>query len=241
MVPFQTLFMKYLIFQNQDINWTVLKDYHVSVIRAIRTYDRSNIILCSCPDWDYEIDQVMASPIAEPDNINIMYTIHLNEGIVDWIGPMYEQAIDQHLPIWVSEASGMGEESGVFERAEWDDWIWFFQKFNISWVATYLSPRGDDNILAWHTFSEEVWDEHSYTPWGKEVRRILSQENGLEFDANYVGPSGSSSSESISGWGIGLIIIGVAILILAVVAVYLTFFKKQPEGGGSGGFQQIKD
>jgi endoglucanase len=57
-----------------EIDWKTVKAYSIAVIKAIRKYDKQNVIIVGSPRWDQDVDIVAKDPIAGFKNI--AYSFH---------------------------------------------------------------------------------------------------------------------------------------------------------------------
>jgi aryl-phospho-beta-D-glucosidase BglC (GH1 family) len=61
---------------NEPINvkWEEIKPYHEAVVKAIRNYDKSNIIILGTPIYSQDVDLAALNPVTVSHNL--MYTLH---------------------------------------------------------------------------------------------------------------------------------------------------------------------
>lgn len=132
---------------NGGTQWKDIKAYAKSVIKAIRTYDKKNIILVGTPTWSQDVDTAADSPIKGYSNL--MYTFHFYAAThKDTYRKKVEQAVKKGLPVFVSEF-GISESSGNgrIDKSEANKWIKFLKKKKISYVCWNLSNKDESCSL----------------------------------------------------------------------------------------------
>lgn len=133
---------------NGNVTWTRdIKPYAEDVIKEIRAIDSDSIIICGTPTWSQDIDVVAKDRIEGYDNI--MYSLHFYAAThTDWLRNRAKQAIDNKLPIFVSEfgicdASG----NGGIDYNQSEEWIKFLNENDISWVMWNLSNKQETSAI----------------------------------------------------------------------------------------------
>lgn len=117
------------------------------MIKAIRAYDKKNIILVGTPTWSQDVDIVADNPITGYSNI--MYTFHFYAAThKDYYRTKVQNAINKGLPVCVSEF-GISESSGngSIDKKEANTWIQFLKKNKISYVCWDLSNKNESCSL----------------------------------------------------------------------------------------------
>ncbi len=158
--------------------WQSLKQYHKTVIDEIRRYDPDNIILCGCPHWDQDIDQVAASPIEGVSNV--MYTVHFYAAThKQYLRDRTEAAVKSGLPVFVSECGGCeASGNGELSETEWNNWVDLMNRLQISWAAWSLSDKDETcSMLLPRAKATGDWTPDLIKPWGKLVRNTLHRYN----------------------------------------------------------------
>ncbi len=159
-------------------SWQSLKQYHKTVIDEIRRYDPDNIILCGCPHWDQDIDQVAASPIEGVSNV--MYTVHFYAAThKQYLRDRTEAAVKSGLPVFVSECGGCeASGNGELSETEWNNWVDLMNRLQISWAAWSLSDKDETcSMLLPRAKATGDWTPDLIKPWGKLVRNTLHRYN----------------------------------------------------------------
>ncbi len=128
---------------NGGISWSGnVKPYAERIIPAIRAIDNDAVILVGNPQWDQDLDSVVADRLSFD---NIMYTCHFYSGThTQWLRDRVLNAVKNGIPIFVSEwgtsdASGNG---GVFAD-ETQKWMEFLSANNISWCNWSLCDKNE--------------------------------------------------------------------------------------------------
>lgn len=132
---------------NGGTQWKDVKSYAKQVIKAIRTYDKKNLILVGTPTWSQDVDTAARSPIKGYSNV--MYTFHFYAATH---GKAYrdkvQQALDAGLPVFVSEFSICESSgSGRIDKTEANRWMKFLKKNKISYVCWNLSNKKESSSL----------------------------------------------------------------------------------------------
>lgn len=108
---------------NGNTRWKDIKSYAKSVIKAIRTYDKKNVILVGTPTWSQDVDTAADSPIKGYSNL--MYSFHFYAAThKDSYRSKVDKAVKKGLPVFVSEF-GISESSGngKINKSEANKWI----------------------------------------------------------------------------------------------------------------------
>lgn len=132
---------------NGNTSWKTIKSYATAVIKAIRAYDKKNIILVGTPTWSQDVDIVADNPITVYSNI--MYTFHFYAATHKvYYRTKVQNAINKGLPVCVSEF-GISESSGngSIDKKEANTWIQFLKKNKISYVCWDLSNKNESCSL----------------------------------------------------------------------------------------------
>lgn len=165
---------------NEPVNdsWEDLKTYAKEIITEIRRYDPDNVILMGCPHWDQDIDLVAANPIEGVSNV--MYTVHFYAAThKDYLRDKMRTAIDNGLPVFVSECAGMeASGDGPLNVEEWQKWIDIMENLHISYVCWSLSDKNETcSMLLPRAKACGQWTNALIKPWGRMVRQTLLKYN----------------------------------------------------------------
>ncbi|KAI1710639.1 cellulase (glycosyl hydrolase family 5) domain-containing protein [Ditylenchus destructor] len=167
-----------------QVSWTGnLVPYHTAVIKAIRQYDKKNIIIVGTPTWSQDVDVASQNPIT--GQTNIMYTLHYYAGTHKQdLRNKAQTAINNGLPIFVTEygtvnADGNGGVDSASTQAWWD----FLDQNMISyanWAVEDKSEGAAAFIPGTPATVAGVSSDSNLTPSGKMVKaKYKSQSNGV--------------------------------------------------------------
>ena len=128
---------------NGNISWSKdVKPYAEEIINTIRAYDTDAIILIGSPQWNQDLDSVVADRL---DAQNIMYTCHFYAGThTQWLRDRITNAINNGIPIFVSEwgTSSADGSGGVFTE-ETNKWLNYMADKKISWCNWSLCDKNE--------------------------------------------------------------------------------------------------
>ena len=167
----------YEIFNEPDHEtWPEVKKYSEEVIKVIRAIDKHNIILVGSPRWDQEVQLPAADPIKGFGNL--MYTMHFYAGThKQWLRDRTNQAIQDGLPIFVSECAGMeATGDGPIDHAEWKKFKDWMDEKKISWLAWSVSDKAETcSVLNPTASSTGNWKESDIKEWGQITKKALKE------------------------------------------------------------------
>jgi endoglucanase len=159
----------------QDVTWPQVKDYATAVIEAIRRYDPDNVVIVGSPEWDQRIDLVVADPLKGQSNI--MYSVHFYASTHgEWLRARTKSAIDAGIPVFVTESSGsQASGQGKNNYSEWNAWIDFMAKSNVSWVNYSVSDKAGETISVLQPQANVSgrWHNTELTESGQQVRGLM--------------------------------------------------------------------
>lgn len=128
---------------NGNISWSKdVKPYATEIINTIRAYDNNAIILVGNPQWDQDLDSVVADRLS---GNNIMYTCHFYAGThTQWLRDKITNALNNGIPIFVSEwgTSSADGNGGVFVE-ETNKWLNYMADKKISWCNWSLCDKDE--------------------------------------------------------------------------------------------------
>ena len=151
-------------------SWSHVKAYSEEVIKAIREIDKSAIILVGSPHWDQDVHIVADDPIVGYDNL--MYTLHFYAATHhQFLRDRGDYALGKGLPLFVSECAGMeASGDGPIHYDEWNKWVQWMKKNNISFVAWSVADKDETcSMLQKSASSEGKWGDSDLKEWGKIV------------------------------------------------------------------------
>lgn len=157
------------------ISWdNVLKPYAEHVIAAIRKIDPDNIIVVGTPHWSQDVDVVAKNPIKGYKNI--AYTLHFYAGShLDWLLNKAQKAIDNNLPIIVTEWGTVNANGGGSVNYEFTEkWMKFCKANNLTHCNWSVHDKDEGaSILESGANVNGGWKEENLSPSGKLVRGII--------------------------------------------------------------------
>ncbi len=156
--------------------WPQVKAYAEAVIKTIRNYDTSNIILIGSPHWDQDINLPAADPIKGYPNL--MYTMHFYAGThKQGLRDRTDSAMQKGLPVFVSECAGMeASGDGPLDKAEWKTWVDWMNRRGLSWVAWSVSDKKETcSILNPSAVSGGNWTKEDVKEWGELTQEYLQK------------------------------------------------------------------
>lgn len=158
---------------NGGTSWSTIRTYANKVVKAIRTYDKKNVILIGTPNWSQDVDVAAKKPVSGK---NLMYTLHFYAGTHgSYLRQKAQTALKKGLPLFVSEfaicdASG----NGSLNKTEGNRWFSFLKKNKISYVAWNLSNKNESSALIKSSSKNTTVSSTSYlSAWGKWLRKKI--------------------------------------------------------------------
>ena len=153
-----------------DISWSeVIKPYAINVINAIREIDSDNLIIVGTPEWSQRVDAASLDPI---NNIkNIAYTLHFYTIFhKQELRDRASQAIENGLPIFVTEWGSVGYTQVDPEANNWMTWC--FQN-NISHCNWAVNDKEEEWSILNPGSQISNWSDNDLTDAGKLVKNII--------------------------------------------------------------------
>lgn len=122
-------------------SWCDLKAYYKVLCDSIRKYDKSNVILLGCPNWDQRIDLPADDPFT--GFTNIMYTVHFYAGThKDDLRNLTEDCIKKGVPVFISECGSMNADGkGPSDIQSLTAWINLADKYSLSMCFWSVSDK----------------------------------------------------------------------------------------------------
>ncbi len=172
----------YEIFNEPDKEtWDEVKVYSKEVISTIRKIDPDNVILVGCPHWDQDINLVADAPLT--DFTDIMYTVHFYADThKQELRDRCDYALNKGIPIFISESAGMSASGdGPINYEEWNKWIDWSEKNNISWVTWSVSDKDETcSVLLPSADSSGNWKTKYLKESGIKTRELIRKYNSKE-------------------------------------------------------------
>lgn len=162
-----------------DVTWNEsIKPYAEAVVKAIRAYDRDNIVIVGTPNWSQDVDIASENKISDP---NLMYSLHFYAGSHGKeLRKKAETALKNGAPVFVTEwgTTRNTGDGGVFEKQS-KEWLVFMRNSNISWANWSVSNKGEDSgILKFNADrnGRGGWTQDDLSPDGIFMRKVLRNE-----------------------------------------------------------------
>ena len=169
----------YEIFNEPDYEtWNDVKAYSEEIISTIRKIDPGNIILVGSPHWDQDINIVADSPLKGFSNI--MYTFHFYAAThKQELRDRCDYAIGKNIPIFISESAGMeASGDGPINYEEWNKWIEWAEKNQISWVTWSVADKDETcSVLLPGANSNGNWEIKDLKESGITTRELIRKYN----------------------------------------------------------------
>jgi endoglucanase len=156
----------------RGVSWQRIREYASAVIPAIRSIDKSNLIVVGTPEWSQGVDAAERDRLSD---LNIAYALHFYAGSHPDLRKLAKDVLDKGLPLFVTEwgtteSSGTG---GVHEE-EAAEWMRFLHTEKISWINWSLSDKREDSALLRHaTTTSGPWPTGQLTASGLLVKAFL--------------------------------------------------------------------
>lgn len=157
-------------------SWSTIKAYSEEIIRAIRTEDKTNLIIVGSPHWDQDVDIAASDPILGYQNIAYSFHFYASEPSHDQrLQKKAEVALEKGLALMATEW-GVGEANGngIFDRSRTEDWMNWMEKHKISWVNWNITDKKETTaLLEPGTSPKGHWKTKDLTPAGQYIRQVL--------------------------------------------------------------------
>lgn len=159
---------------NGSTTWSDIRRYAMDVINVLRARDTDCVILVGTPNWCQKVDDVLADPIREYDDI--MYTLHFyadthKQSLRDTLVKVQKE----NLPVFVSEfgicdASG----NGAVNEKEADTWISLLNDYQISYVMWSLCNKNESaSFLKDSCKKKSGFTDDDLAPSGKWFTKMM--------------------------------------------------------------------
>ena len=155
-----------------DVSWSeVVKPYAIQVIQVIREIDPDNLIIVGSPEWSQRVDLVAEDPITTFSNI--AYTLHFYTVYhQDWLRDRATAAINNGIPIFVTEWGSIGYSIIDSEANKWMNWCHANKISHVNWAVNDKEEEWSIVIPGASTTGQ--WQESDLTEAGKLAKNIIS-------------------------------------------------------------------
>lgn len=166
----------------ERVEWPVVKNYAIAVIKEIRKHDKKNLIIVGSPSWDQDVDVAAKDPIAGFNHI--AYSFHFyasdpyhQEGLMK----KADAALAAKLPLFITEW-GVGEANGNgnFNHSKTEKWLKWMESNQLSWVNWNVTDKKETTALLKPGASVSGrWTTDQLTPAGVYIRDKLRLLNSI--------------------------------------------------------------
>ena len=155
-----------------NVSWSdVIKPYAIQVIQAIRAIDPDNLIIVGSPEWSQRVDLVAEDPITTFSNI--AYTLHFYTFYhQEWLRDRATAAINNGIPIFVSEWGSIGYSINDPEANKWMNWCHANKISHLNWAVNDKEEEWSIVIPGASTTGQ--WQASDLTEAGKLAKNIIS-------------------------------------------------------------------
>jgi endoglucanase len=164
----------------EKVEWSIVKNYAIEVIKEIRRYDKNNLIVVGSPNWDQFVDVAAKDPITGQQNIAYSFHFYASEpSHQEGLMAKADEAIRLKLPLFVTEW-GVGEANGdgafdLDKNAKWVNWM---EQHKLSWANWNITDKKETTaILMPGAKVNGSWTEQELTPAGKYIKTQLNKLN----------------------------------------------------------------
>ena len=155
-----------------DVSWSeVVKPYAIQVIQVIREIDPDNLIIVGSPEWSQRVDLVAEDPITTFSNI--AYSLHFYTLYhQDWLRERATDAINNGIPIFVTEWGSKGYSMTDLEANKWMNWCYLNKISHVNWAVN--DKEEEWSIVIPGASPTGQWQESDLTDAGKLAKNIIS-------------------------------------------------------------------
>ncbi|MDE6108914.1 MAG: glycoside hydrolase family 5 protein [Muribaculaceae bacterium] len=158
-----------------EVPWSECKAYAEELIPVIRNLAPEAVIVVPTPRWDQEVDKAADDRITDYDNL--LYSLHYYAAThKGWLRDKADYARSKGLPLIMSEcASMLHTGDGVIDSYEWDEWMQYADRNNISWIAWSLSDKDESCSMLRPSAASDgrEWRDSDLKPWAVLVKHYL--------------------------------------------------------------------
>ena len=154
-------------------NWTTIKAYHETVIKAIRAIDPDNIIWCGNPSWDQQPQQAAANPITSSTNIG--YTFHWYSAThrVAGMGNNVRTACKTQALFSTEYGLSTASGNGTIDPVEGQKWWDLLDSLGVGCTNWSCSALGETSAAFSGGTSATAWTDANMKPSGLAVRAYI--------------------------------------------------------------------
>ena len=159
--------------------WSDVKAYADEVIPVIRAHAPHALIICGTTTWSQDVDNVAASPVADP--YNVLYAVHFYAATHgSWNRQKVINAINSGTPVFVSEFSTCDASgNGAINYTEADEWKNLITEYNLSYAGWNLANKDESSSFFPANCSKlSGWTDDEISDTGKWLRNLIQSGTG---------------------------------------------------------------
>jgi endoglucanase len=164
----------------EKVEWSIVKNYAIDVIKEIRKYDKNNLIVVGSPNWDQFVDVAAKDPITGQQNIAYSFHFYASEpSHQEGLMAKADEAIRLKLPLFVTEW-GVGEANGdgAFDLGKNAKWVNWMEQHKLSWANWNITDKKETTaILMPGAKINGNWTKQELTPAGQYIKTQLNKLN----------------------------------------------------------------
>jgi endoglucanase len=157
------------------VSWeNVIKPYSEKVIAAIRSIDKSNLIIVGTSTWSQDVDVASRNPITGYDNI--AYTLHFYAGThKSELRKKAEVALNNGIALMVTEWGTVNANGdGGANQESVAEWMAFMKKHNLSHCNWAVNDKKEGaSIVHPGVNPKGNWTDDNLTSSGKLTKRYI--------------------------------------------------------------------
>ncbi len=172
-----------------------IKPYAVGVLKKIRAYDSTNIVIVGTRQWSQLVSEAALNPIKDP---KVMYTLHFYPGThKEELRVEAKKALDLGIALFVTEY-GTCDASGNsnYSPEETQRWYEFLDLYKISYCNWSIADKPETaSALVQGASAYGGWADYDLTESGKFVRNDMILKNTPIFNTLVKGTGDSASKK----------------------------------------------
>nr|BAF57413.1 putative glycosyl hydrolase family5 [uncultured symbiotic protist of Mastotermes darwiniensis] len=155
-----------LLNEPESATWAQIKTYSESLIKTIRQYDKTNLILVPTPSWDQKIGEAAKDPVTI--DTNLAYTFHIYTATHPKSYQDDLKAAVGKISVWADENGAMNSDGkGALDTAGWNNWISLYEQLGVNWLcygtqdtsetcSLFKSTDSFSDLSAWGTLCKST-------------------------------------------------------------------------------------
>nr|BAB68522.1 beta-1,4-endoglucanase [Pratylenchus penetrans] len=163
-----------------QVDWGVVKPYHVAVVAAIRASDPDNVIVLGTPTWSQDVDVAATNPVS---GTNLCYTMHYYAAThKQSLRDKTQAALNKGVCVFVTEYGTVSADgNGGMDQASSNEWYTFLDNNKISYANWAVDAKSESSAaLNPGTQPSQISSDSVLTASGSFVKaKLKSQNNGV--------------------------------------------------------------